>query len=306
MSAGQFTVERLNSRSDFLFFFFPLLPRRQHHLLFHTDYDGTVWSVKRPATIFVSSSVLTVGPRRRPCCLLYFFHRCLGLNDHIRQRDCPSVRIPVLSYGRFHFSSPLPSPNGTNICPCHDYTSVCIHYRCMTLILSRVIRSSRPPPHYGATEIHSPLAVQSHAAGSQTLSQPHTDSPNPSAMPAALRRCLWVFFLCFFVAHSVRKWFVLARQWESGWGGGIDGAGYSNERAPLVTRLLMQRSLKCSTRPVLHLSASGLVKLKHWPGTKKHLKELEFNIQRLGKIAKETEMGWPSKRHLERRRKSRD
>lgn len=72
-------------------------------------------------------------------------------------------------------------------------------------------------------------------------------------------------------------------------GVGVDGAGYSNERVPLVTRLLMQRSLKCSTRPVLHPSASGLVKLKHWPGTKKHLKELEFNIKRLGKIAKETE-----------------
>lgn len=83
---------------------------------------------------------------------------------------------------------------------------------------------------------------------------------------------------------------MFVRQRESeGWGagaGGIDGAGYSNERAPLVTRLLMQRSLKCSTRPVLHLSASGLVKLKHWPGTKKHLKELEFNIKRLGENCK--------------------
>lgn len=224
-------------------FFFPLLPRRQHLSLFHKDYDGTVWSVKRPATIFVSSSVLTVGPRRRPCCLLYFFRRCLGLHDSIPQRDCPSVRIPVLLFARFHFSSPLPNLNGTNICPCHDYTSVCIHYRCMTLILSRVIRSSRLPPHHGATEIHSPLAVQSHAAGSQTLLQPRPiHQPSPQ---------LWgdvcVFLFCFFVAHSVRKWFVLARQWESVWGwggrGGIDGAGYSNEHAPLVTRLLMPRSL---------------------------------------------------------------
>lgn len=52
-----------------------------------------------------------------------------------------------------------------------------------------------------------------------------------------------------------------------------DGPGYSNERVPLVTRLLMSRSLNCSPRPISHLSGSDPVKLKPWAGTKKHLKK---------------------------------
>lgn len=50
----------------------------------------------------------------------------------------------------------------------------------------------------------------------------------------------------------------------------------------------MSRSLNCSTRPIAHLSGSDPVKLKHWAGTKEHLKKFVEFSKRQG----ESSMDW--------------